>query len=68
MIGVIHMSFETREANSEEMKKNIKIVKSLTGKMGFDENMGKVNWKLVRIISNFGYSIYGINKYISFTS
>lgn len=50
------MSFETREANSEEMKKNIKIVKSMTGKMGFDENMGKVNWKLVRIISNFGYS------------
>lgn len=50
------MSFETREANSEEIKKNIKIVKSMTGKMGFDENMGKVNWKLVRIISNFGYS------------
>lgn len=50
------MSFETREANSEEMKKNIKIVKSMTGKMGFDENMEKVNWKLVRIISNFGYS------------
>ena len=24
------MSFETREANSEEMKKNIKIVKSMT--------------------------------------
>ena len=37
------MSFETREANSEEMKKNIKIVKSMTGKMGFDENMEKVN-------------------------
>jgi len=50
------MFFETREANSEEMKKNIKIVKSMTGKMGFDENMGNVNWKLVRLISNFGYS------------
>ena len=50
------MSFETREADSEEMKKNIKMVKSMTSKMGFDENMGKVNWKLVRVISNFGYS------------
>lgn len=49
------MSIEIREAISEEMKKNIKIVKAMTGGMGFDENMAKVNWSAIRIISSFGY-------------
>lgn len=44
-----------RTAASKEMKKNIKIVQAMTRGMRFDENMGKVNWKRVRKISNFGY-------------
>lgn len=44
-----------RQATSQEMEKNIRVVKKMTGSMGFDENMGKVNWKFVRAMSNFGY-------------
>lgn len=36
-------------------KDNIRTVKKMTRGMGFDENMGKVNWSFVRGISNFGY-------------
>lgn len=49
------MSIEIRNATSAEMKKNINIVKKMSGGMGFDENMGKVKWSSVRRISNFGY-------------
>lgn len=49
------MSIHTREVKSNQMIKNIRTVKLMTSKMGFDENMGKVNWAFVRIISGFGY-------------
>lgn len=49
------MSIEIREANSPEIKKHIKVVKKMTGNMGFNENMTKVNWKSVRLFSNIGY-------------
>lgn len=49
------MSIEIREANSHEIKKHIKVVKKMTGNMGFNENMTKVNWKSVRLFSNIGY-------------
>ncbi len=49
------MPIETVKAESAEIKKNIRIVKKMTGGMGFDENMGKVNWRIVRLISGFGY-------------
>ena len=49
------MGIEIREAKSEEMRKNIRIVQQMTKGMGFDEKMGKVNWSFVRVISNFGY-------------
>ena len=49
------MSIEYRTSEFNQMKKNIKIVKKITGKMGFDENMHKVNWKFVRFFSNIGY-------------
>ena len=49
------MSIEIREANSLEMKKNIRTVKKMTTGMGFDENMAKVKWSAIRCISNFGY-------------
>lgn len=49
------MGIQTREAKSEEMRKNIHTVKKMTKGMGFDENMAKVNWSFVRMVSNFGY-------------
>lgn len=49
------MAIHIRESQSEAMKKNIRTVQQMTKGMGFDENMGKVNWSFVRAISNFGY-------------
>lgn len=49
------MGIQIKEAKSEEMKKNIRTVRQMTKGMGFDENMGHVNWSFVRVISNFGY-------------
>lgn len=34
--------------------------------MRFDEKMGKVNWRLVRIISNFGYQFMPREKGVRF--
>ena len=45
------MSIEIREANSLEMKKNIRTVKKMTTGMGFDENMAKEAWE-ARIETN----------------
>jgi len=41
------MGIQIREAKSEEMIKNIHTVKKMTKGMGFDENMGNVNWPFV---------------------
>jgi acetyl esterase/lipase len=60
------MSIEKREAISEEMKKNIRTVKKMTNGMGFDENMGKVNWSMIRRISNFGYQFMTKEKGVKF--
>ena len=58
------MSIEIREANSLEMKKNIRTVKKMTTGMGFDENMAKVKWSAIRCISNFGYKFMPKEKVV----
>lgn len=60
------MGIKIREAKSEEMRKNIHTVKQMTKGMGFDENMGKVNWSFVRTISNFGYQFMPKEKDVTF--
>lgn len=60
------MGIQIREAISEEMKKNIRTVQHMTKGMGFDENMGKVNWSFVRMISNFGYQFMPKVKGVKF--
>lgn len=60
------MGIQIREAISEEMKKNIRTVQFMTKGMGFDENMGKVNWSFVRTISNFGYQFIPKAKGVKF--
>ena len=60
------MGIQIREAKSEEMKKNIRTVKQMTKGMGFDENMGKVNWSFVRVISNFGYQFMPKEKGVKY--
>lgn len=47
---------EIREATSKEMEKCRKTVQKMVFGMGFKENMKKVNWPMVRLISNFGYT------------
>ncbi|MBP3609443.1 MAG: alpha/beta hydrolase [Lachnospiraceae bacterium] len=61
------MGIQIREAKSEEMKKNIRIVQQMTKRMGFDENMDKVNWSFVRLISNFGYQFMPKEKGVTYT-
>lgn len=60
------MGIQIREATSEEMRKNIRIVKQMTKGMGFDENMGKVIWSFVRMISNFGYQFMPKEKGVKY--
>ena len=60
------MGIQVREAISEEMKKNIRTVQHMTKGMGFDENMGKVNWSFVRTISNLGYQFMPKEKGVKF--
>lgn len=60
------MPIEIREAHSKEMKKNMRTVKMMTGGMGFDEKMAKVNWSAVRRISNFGYLFMPREKGVKF--
>lgn len=60
------MSIEVRKAESQEIKKNIEIVKKMTRGMSFDENMEKVNWRSVRVISNFGYRFMPKEKGVRF--
>ena len=60
------MGIQIRKAKSEEMQKNIRIVKQMTKGMGFDENMGKVNWSFVRVISNFGYQFMPKEKGVKY--
>ena len=66
MRKAIIMGIEIREATSEEIKKNIRTVKKMTGGMGFDENMGSVNWKMVRRITAFGYRFMPKEKGVRF--
>lgn len=60
------MGIQTKEAKSEEMRKNIRTVQHMTKGMGFDENMGKVNWSFVRVISNFGYQFMPKEKGVKY--
>lgn len=60
------MSIEVRKAESQEIKKNIEIVKKMTRGMSFDENMEKVNWRSVRVISDFGYRFMPKEKGVRF--
>ncbi|MBR0474826.1 MAG: alpha/beta hydrolase [Erysipelotrichaceae bacterium] len=56
----------TIEATSKEMKKNSKIVGSATGGFVFKGGYDKVNWKLLRFISNIGYSFMPKEKGVSY--
>ena len=60
------MGIQIREAKSEEMQKNIRTVKQMTKGMGFDENMGKVNWSFIRVISKFGYQFMPKEKGVKY--
>ena len=60
------MSVDIREATSKEIQKNIQVVKRMTKGMSFDENMGNVNWRRVRLISTFGYKFMPKAKGVSF--
>ena len=60
------MSIEIREAKSSEIKKHIKVVKKMTSNMKFNENMDKVNWKLVRFFSNIGYMFMPKEKEVTY--
>lgn len=61
------MGIITRETYSEEMKKNIRTVQKMTKGMSFDENMGKVHWSFVRVISNFGYRFMPKEKGVKYS-
>lgn len=50
------MSVEIREATSAQMEKNKKVVGRMTGGVMFGAGIENVNWKLVRVLCNFGYS------------
>lgn len=65
-MGVFIMGIQIREAGSAEMKKNIRTVQQMTKGMGFDENMEKVNWSFVRVISNFGYQFMPKEKGVKY--
>ena len=60
------MGIQIREAKSKGMQKNIRIVKQMTKRMGFDENMGKVNQSFVRVISGFGYQFMPKEKGVKY--
>lgn len=60
------MGIQIRQAKSAEMEKNIRTVQQMTRGMGFDENMGKVNWTFVRVISNFGYQFMPKEKGVKY--
>lgn len=51
------MAIEMRTATSQEMKSTIQSIIKMQKKMGFDENMEKLNWRLVRFVSNMGYRL-----------
>ena len=38
----------------------------MTGRMGFDENIGRVNWRLVRLISGIGYWFMPRDKSVTY--
>lgn len=60
------MGISIREAGSAEMKKNVNTVRKMTSGMGFDENMGTVNWKMIRRITSFGYGFMPKEKGVRF--
>ena len=51
------MAIDIRSAHSAEMEKNAAMVGRMTGGMGFNKDVSKVNWKAVRIICDLGYSL-----------
>lgn len=53
---------EKREAKSREIRKSIRTVRLMTRGMGFDENIGRVNRKAVRFVSDIGYSLMRLPK------
>lgn len=61
------MSIEVKETYSKEFQKCKKTVKFMSKRMAFDEKMGKVNWKLVRAISNFGYRFMPKEKGVKYS-
>lgn len=50
------MSIEIRDASSLQMAKNRQVVGRMTGGVMFGGGIEKVNWKLVRLLCNIGYS------------
>ena len=54
------------KAVSKEMKKNAKIVGSATGGFAFKGGYDHVNWKLVRFLSDIGYSFMPKEKNVKF--
>lgn len=50
------MSIEIREASSPQMAKNKQAVGRMAGGVMFGGGIEKVNWKLVRLLCNIGYS------------
>lgn len=60
------MSVELRTASSEEMRNTVKSIVKMQGRMGFNGEMEKINWKMVRLISNMGYRLMKPQKGVSF--
>lgn len=60
------MEIEYRTAQSPELAKSRETVRKMTGRMGFDENIGRVNWRLVRLISGIGYRFMPRDKSVTY--
>ncbi|MBR1421941.1 MAG: alpha/beta hydrolase [Ruminococcus sp.] len=60
------MSIEIRKAESPEIRKHIRVVQKMTSGMGFDEKMGNVNWRAVRLISGLGCRLMPKEKGVRF--
>ena len=56
-----------RTAVSREMHIDTLIVRSASGSVVFDENMGSINWKRVRLRSDFEYRLIPADRSVSFS-
>ena len=56
-----------RTAESREMHIDTMIVRSASGNVAFDENMGSVNWNRVRLRSDFEYRLIPFDRRVSFS-